>query len=223
MLLGPSLQLIHCLLDGVTGGVNERPIFGRVFLDNLKTDPRRLIGKILIKYTAICRGDNLPLILREIVGWSFQLCDVMLLYERAVEFVIKLLDNGLLETYANMVQGLGFGALTNFETDRAAILLKQEIATLLCHENVISTAENALHRLEKDSISDLRALKETESGLQDAWQCFIGHVFQRAVFKRVYDTQFRKEDKLVCNFVRASHFLLQCLLLTCGSFSAMFV
>ncbi|KLO12414.1 hypothetical protein SCHPADRAFT_890810 [Schizopora paradoxa] len=195
-ILGPSMMLIHRLLDGVTGGVDQRPIFGQAFLANPKVNPRPLMAIILTKYTSICNNNDLPYVLLEIVRSAFQLCSSLLFYRETIAFVLKLLDDGLLEAYANLVPGLD--GLTDLELNPAAVLLKQNISTFLSHESVIVAAKNALHRLEKDRKADYTALKMRDSGLKDAWLYFTGHAFERAVLKGVYDIKFRKEDKLSC-------------------------
>ncbi|KLO12547.1 hypothetical protein SCHPADRAFT_410983 [Schizopora paradoxa] len=198
MLLGSSMQLIHRLLDGVMGGLIQRPIFGKAFLEDPKLNPRPLMAKILTKYSAIRSDTDLPYGLREIIRSAFQLCSSLVYYHEAIDFVVHLLDNGLLEVYANLVRGLP--SLSNYELRPAAILLKQDISTFLSHECVISAAKNALHRLEKERKDDYLALKGKESGLKDAWLYFTGHAFERATLAGVYNAKFRKEDKLTCGF-----------------------
>ncbi|KLO12425.1 hypothetical protein SCHPADRAFT_941249 [Schizopora paradoxa] len=198
ILLGPSMQLIHRLLDGVTGGVDPRPVFGQAFFANSTTNPRPFMTKILVQYSARCNVNNPPFIVLEILRCAFQLCISMTFYQDAIDFVVKLLDGGLLDVYANMVQALA--VLTDLEIIPAAVLLKHNTATFLSHECVIVAAKNALHRLEKERKADYMALKETSSGLKDAWIYFAGHAFERAILKGVYDAKFHKEDKLSCAF-----------------------
>ncbi len=200
-LLAPSIQLVHRLLDPVTGAADEQAIFERAFCGNLRTDPRPLMVKIVPKYTAACRGDDMPIGLRGIIRWSFQLCSTLLLHGDAINFILKLLDNGLLEAYANLVPSLN--GFTDHEMKAAAALLKHDIATFLEHESVITASKNALHKLERERKSDYKALKETESGLKDAWRYFIGHALERIILKGIYDGTFRKMDKLRCELVRA--------------------
>ncbi|KLO19545.1 hypothetical protein SCHPADRAFT_992784 [Schizopora paradoxa] len=196
--LAPTILLIHRLVVEVrsTGNAYEKSGFGPAFFDNPNTNPKRFVAEILKKYTAIYAYGDPPLVLREIVGISFQLCDALLLHPDAVAFIIKLLDDGLLDAYANMAQCLQ--RLTGLETKPATLLLKDKIGCFLVHGAVIKASKNALHRLERDRKKDYMALRDADSGLKDAWQYFTGNAFERAIFKGLYDSKYRKADKLSC-------------------------
>lgn len=216
-LLGSSILLLDKLLGGAMGGLDEKPsIFGPAFLNDPNTNPRPLIISILAKYSGLCREPrhDLPQSLREIFTSLFEICITLLWHEGSTDFVVQLLDGGILDTYANFVPSLS--AFSKNDLTLPATLLKQNIAPYLSHPSVISAAKNALHRLEKERKSDYEALaKSTEpcTCIRDAWQYFKGYTFERAALKGVYDAKFRKEDKMSCNSVGVLSFFCSCSIL----------
>ncbi len=217
-ILTPSILLLDKLLGGSMGGVDEKlSVFGPVFLNDPKLDPRPLLITVLAKYSGLCKefGHNAPTPLRNLLSATFEVCSTLLWYEGSIEFAVQLLDGGLLDAIANLVPTLK--VFSKRELSVAAFLLQQNIATFLSHAIVISAAKNALHRLEKERKADYEALGKMKSPLGDAWRYFRGHAFERATLKGIYEAKFRKEDKLSCDSVCNNNFVLCYILLNLHS------
>lgn len=211
-LFASSIQLLDKLLGGALREFDEKPsVFGPAYFNGPKMDPRPLIIRILNKYTALCREPHheLPQSLRDVITSSFEICITLISHEGSTNFVVQLLDGGILDTYANLVPSLS--AFSKDDLSFPATLLKQNIAPYLSHASVISAAKNALHRFEKERKADYEALGRTTEPctcVRNAWRYFKGHAFERATLKGVYEAKFRKEDKLSCSSVSASVSLL---------------
>ncbi|KLO12549.1 hypothetical protein SCHPADRAFT_410976 [Schizopora paradoxa] len=192
--LESSISLIKRLSENGSEG-SKGSVFGKAFF-NPKLNLRPLVVNVLKKYTAMCDNDHPRFMVLLAVRAIFHLCLLFFLYQGAAGFVVKLLGDGILDAYANLASGLR--GLTDHVLEPAVYLLNEDISTFLTDEIVITAAKNALHRLEKDRKTEYQVLKETTSGLKEAWLYFTGHVTARVVLKGFYDSQYRKEDKRSC-------------------------
>lgn len=199
-LVTPSIMLLNNLLGGTFGGIDATPsVFAPAFFRNPKIHIHDYILSILTNYSKFCveLRQEVPESLRDLLSASFSLCSTLLWYDGAVDYAARLLDNGILDVYANLVPS--FTTLSTHDVSTASFLLEQGIAPLLSHGIVISAAMNALHRLEKDRKADYDAIAQAGSRLSDAWCYFRGHAFERAALKGIYAAKYRKEGD--CNYV----------------------